>query len=77
MTVEYLDLVDYLAIAAEVTGSVDRAPDLHRDQRLVVALIPERGRRRASGAGDRFGEWREAEFADWLRERLVLHASNA
>lgn len=129
MTVEYLDLVDYLAIAAEVTGldeaTVVRVVDigladsaLHApaassgdndfypdfvDKAAVLAVrlaknhpLPD-GNKRAAWIALRIfieingwswrsypsvddaeravlaiasGEWREPEFADWLRARL-------
>jgi len=80
VTVEYLDLADYIAISAEVTGSV-----AGRQQtgcwvalRLFVELngwrwnpMPSIDEAEAAVLAIAGGEWREEATAAWLRDHLV------
>jgi hypothetical protein len=77
VTVDYLDLVDYLAIAAEATGLDEQTVVRVVDTGLADSALHAS----AAGTGETdfypdlvlaiaSGEWAEAEFSQWLCKRL-------
>ena len=70
MTVEYVDLADYIALTAEVTGldvevlmkiadlgTWEPKPTIDEAERAVLAIAA--------------GDWHEDDAARWLRQHLV------